>query len=265
MTNFIVNPENGKTVSIFSREGKRVLSNYLWTLKQMGGSLRKSRKKHRKCRSCRRGYKRRRRRRYRRRRKYGGFLRPTKRRRTGPSGGSGGGGSGAGADAGAGAGADAGAVAGEQDSQPTFEELYRFQKILLDVDKLDEDDAIILNEYKDIPLKPLIINKYISGWYVSIVPVEKDELVTETKLEELMTKATRLVRRSRKKQEAKINSLRRKKQEDKINSLRRLKEAYILYKSHKEAKPGSSGYGDALKHFEFLVTRRGGGGGAGGL
>ena len=32
MTNFIINPENGKTVSIFSREGKRVLGNYLWTL-----------------------------------------------------------------------------------------------------------------------------------------------------------------------------------------------------------------------------------------
>ena len=47
MTNFIINPENGKTVSIFSREGKRVLGNYLWHLKQMGGSLRKHRRKHR--------------------------------------------------------------------------------------------------------------------------------------------------------------------------------------------------------------------------
>ena len=79
MTNFIVNPENGKTVSIFSREGKRVLGNYLWTLKQMGGSLRSSKKhrsKHKKCRSCGR--------KYRRRRQYGG------------SGGSGGGGGGGG-------------------------------------------------------------------------------------------------------------------------------------------------------------------------
>ena len=74
-----------KTVSIFSREGKRVLSNYLWALKQMGGSLRKSRRKHRKCRSCRR---RRRRRRYRRRKKYGGAQPPPKkRRRTGGGGG----------------------------------------------------------------------------------------------------------------------------------------------------------------------------------
>ena len=57
MINFIINPENGKTVSIFSREGKRVLGNYLWTLKQMGGTLRrKSRRKHKKCRSFGRRY-----------------------------------------------------------------------------------------------------------------------------------------------------------------------------------------------------------------
>ena len=57
MTHFIVNPENGKTVSIFSHEGKRVLGNYLWTLKQSGGTLkRKPRRKYKKCRSCGRRY-----------------------------------------------------------------------------------------------------------------------------------------------------------------------------------------------------------------
>ena len=145
-----------------------------------------------------------------------------------------------GGDSGAGAaGADAGAVdAGEQDSQPTFEELYNFQQILLNVDKLDEDDALILNEYTDIPLKPLIINQYGDDCYVALIPVERGEPVTESKLKELMKKAPRLVRGSGKKQKAKINSL------------RKLKEAYILYKSHKEAKPDSSGYRDALKDFE---------------
>ena len=59
--NFIINPENGKTVSIYSREGKRVLGNYLWTLKQKGGS-----RKYKKCRSCGR--------RYRRRKQRGGML-----------------------------------------------------------------------------------------------------------------------------------------------------------------------------------------------
>ena len=39
MTNFIINPENGKIVSIFSQNGKRILNNYLWTLKQRGGSI----------------------------------------------------------------------------------------------------------------------------------------------------------------------------------------------------------------------------------
>ena len=55
MTNFIINPENGKTVSIFSREGKRILGNYLYILKQKGGSLRK----YKKCKSCGRRYRRR--------------------------------------------------------------------------------------------------------------------------------------------------------------------------------------------------------------
>jgi len=62
MTKFIINPENHKTVSIFSREGKRVLGNYLWTLKQMGGSLRKLRRRHKRCKSCGR------------RKQYGGFF-----------------------------------------------------------------------------------------------------------------------------------------------------------------------------------------------
>jgi len=45
--NYIVNPKNGKTVSIFSNEGKRILRNYLLTLKKMGG-----RKKNKKCSNC---------------------------------------------------------------------------------------------------------------------------------------------------------------------------------------------------------------------
>ena len=80
MSDFIINPENGKTLSIFSREGKRVLGNYLWTLKQMGG-FRKRRS--RKCRSC--GKK------YRCRRQYGGAVAEGS---SGGGGGSGGGGSG---------------------------------------------------------------------------------------------------------------------------------------------------------------------------
>ena len=57
---YILNPINGKYVSIYSIEGKRVLGNYLFHLKKMGGSLRKHRRKHRrrykKCRSCGRKY-----------------------------------------------------------------------------------------------------------------------------------------------------------------------------------------------------------------
>ena len=47
MTNYIINPKNGNTISIFSHEGKHVLRNYLWTLKQNGGY-----RKHKRCKSC---------------------------------------------------------------------------------------------------------------------------------------------------------------------------------------------------------------------
>tara|TARA_B100001123_G_scaffold343372_1_gene389940 strand:- start:1450 stop:1845 length:396 start_codon:yes stop_codon:yes gene_type:complete len=42
--NFITNPENGHNISIFSKEGRRVLGNYVYVNKQLGGKLTKKRK-----------------------------------------------------------------------------------------------------------------------------------------------------------------------------------------------------------------------------
>ena len=39
MNNFIINPKNGRKISIFSKRGRRLLKKYLYTLKKYGGDL----------------------------------------------------------------------------------------------------------------------------------------------------------------------------------------------------------------------------------
>ena len=46
--NYIVNPESGKNVSIYSKTGKKVLRNYVKYLEKLGGKRNKSRRNKKK-------------------------------------------------------------------------------------------------------------------------------------------------------------------------------------------------------------------------